>query len=135
MVVYFYPKDFTPGCTAEAKAFSQDYRSIVDEGAEVVGISSDSQDKHEAFAQECEVAFPLLSDSGGKVRAAYGAKGAFGLVPGRVTFVVDKQGVIRKIFSSQMQPRKHVGEALEALKRIAGEEPGRSTSKAELGPK
>jgi thioredoxin-dependent peroxiredoxin len=118
VVVYFYPKDFTPGCTAEAKAFSESYDSVARMGAEVIGVSSDSVERHGDFAGECNVRFPLLSDRGGKVRAAYGVKGSFGLLPGRVTFVIDKEGVVRGVFSSQIRPKQHVAEAMEILKGI-----------------
>jgi thioredoxin-dependent peroxiredoxin len=118
VIIYFYPKDFTPGCTAEAKAFSESYDSVLEMGAEVIGVSSDSVESHGDFAGECDVNFPLLSDRGGKVRKIYGAKGSFGLVPGRVTFVIDKQGVVRGIFSSQVRPKQHVAEAIKILKEI-----------------
>ena len=119
-MVYFYPKDFTVGCTAEAKAFSDNYDEVLRMGAEVMGISSDKQDTHSRFAVSCHVRFPLLSDEGGRVRNAYGVKTAFGLVPGRVTFVIDKDGVVRRVFSSQLNPARHVSEAVEALKAIGG---------------
>jgi thioredoxin-dependent peroxiredoxin len=118
VVLYFYPRDFTMGCTAEAKAFSESYQELVGKGAEVIGVSSDSTERHREFADECGVSFRLLSDPGGKVRAAYGATGALGLIPGRVTFVIDRAGVVRKVFSSQTQPRRHVAEALAALDGI-----------------
>lgn len=120
VVIYFYPKDFTAGCTAETRAFGESYDAIFDMGAEILGISSDSAESHGSFAQECGARFPLLADVGGKVREAYGAKSSFGILPGRVTFVVDKQGVVRHVFSSQLRPRQHIAEALEALKAISG---------------
>ena len=106
------------GCTAEAKAFSENYDEVLKMGAEVVGISSDTQETHGRFAESCHVNFPLLSDEGGKVRDAYGVKHSFGIIPGRVTFVIDKAGVVRRVFSSQMNPARHVSEAVEALKAI-----------------
>jgi peroxiredoxin Q/BCP len=118
VVVYFYPKDFTVGCTAEAKAFSDNYDEVMKMGAEVMGISSDTQETHGRFAESCHVKFPLLSDEGGKVRDAYGVKHSFGIVPGRVTFVIDKTGVVRRVFSSQLNPARHVSEAVQALKTI-----------------
>ncbi|HKT22211.1 MAG TPA: peroxiredoxin [Nitrososphaerales archaeon] len=119
VVIYFYPKDFTAGCTAETKAFGENYDAILDLGAEILGISSDSAESHGSFAQECGAKFPLLADVGGKVRELYGAKGSLGLVPGRITFVIDKQGVVRHVFSSQLRPRQHITEAVEALKSIS----------------
>jgi len=118
VVVYFYPKDFTVGCTTEAKAFSENYDEVLKIGAEVMGVSSDTQETHGRFAESCHVRFPLLSDEGGKVREAYGVKSSFGLVPGRVTFVIDKTGVVRRVFSSQLNPARHVSEAVQALKAI-----------------
>lgn len=119
VVVYFYPKDFTAGCTAETKAFGENYDAILSMGAEILGISSDSAGSHSSFAQECGARFPLLADTGGRVREAYGAKSSFGLIPGRVTFVIDKYGVVKHIFSSQLKPKQHIAEAVEALKSIS----------------
>ena len=118
VVLYFYPKDFTPGCTAEAIAFSANYAAVKELDAEVIGVSSDTAESHHGFAQRCDVGYPLLSDEGGRVRAAYGVKSSLGLVPGRVTFVIDKGMVVRKVFSSQIHPRRHIAEALEALKAL-----------------
>ena len=119
VVIYFYPKDFTAGCTTETKAFGESYDDILKMGAEIIGISSDSAESHGSFARECGTKFPLLADEGGKVREAYGAKSSFGMIPGRVTFVVDKNGVVRHVFSSQLRPRQHISEAIEALKAIS----------------
>ncbi|MDA4124343.1 MAG: peroxiredoxin [Thaumarchaeota archaeon] len=118
VVLYFYPKDFTMGCTAEARSFSENYAEVNEMGAEVIGVSSDSTESHSSFAGECDVKFPLLSDKGGKVREIYGVRSTLGLLPGRVTFIIDKQGVVRRIFSSQINPRRHVSEAIEALKTL-----------------
>jgi thioredoxin-dependent peroxiredoxin len=118
VVLYFYPKDFTMGCTAEAKTFSENYDEVIGMGAEVLGVSSDTTRSHESFAAECNVKFPLLSDSGGKLRETYGVKASFGFVPGRVTFVIGKDGVIRHIFSSQVRPKQHVDEAIGALRAL-----------------
>jgi peroxiredoxin Q/BCP len=115
VVLYFYPKDFTPGCTAETKTFSENYDAVLAMGAEVLGISSDSAESHGNFARECGATFPMLADSGGKVRESYGAV-SFGLAPGRVTFVIDKEGIVRHIFSSHLRPKQHVSDAIEALK-------------------
>jgi peroxiredoxin Q/BCP len=119
VVLYFYPKDFTAGCTAETKAFGDSYESIASMGAEVIGISSDSEESHGRFAAECGARFVLLSDPGRRVAGLYGVSRAFGLIPGRVTFVIDKAGVVRSIFSSQLNPRRHVMEALVVLKAIS----------------
>ena len=118
MVVYFYPKDFTRGCTAEACSFRDSYEAFKDLGAEVIGISSDSQDSHRDFAQQHHLPFILLSDADGSVRKAYEVKKSLGLFAGRVSFVIDKKGIIRHIFSSQTRVRAHVGEALNVLKTL-----------------
>jgi peroxiredoxin Q/BCP len=118
VVVYFYPKDFTQGCTAEACSFRDSYESFKDLGAEVIGISSDSQNSHRDFAQQYHLPFILLSDVDGSVRKAYEVKKTLGLFAGRVSFVIDKKGVIRHIFSSQTRATAHVGEALNILKSL-----------------
>jgi peroxiredoxin Q/BCP len=118
VVLYFYPKDFTVGCTAEARSFSENYDRLVGMGAEVLGVSSDSVERHKYFANECEVRFHLLADDGGTVRKLYGVSSSFGLIPGRVTFIIDKEGVVRRVFSSQANPRRHITEAMEALKSL-----------------
>ena len=119
MVVYFYPKDFTRGCTAEACGFRDSYEAFKDLGAEVIGISSDSQDSHRDFAQQHHLPFILLSDADSAVRKAYGVKKSLGLFAGRVSFVIDKKGIIRHIFSSQTRATAHVGEALNVLKSLS----------------
>jgi peroxiredoxin Q/BCP len=118
VVLYFYPKDFTPGCTAETKKFSENYDEVLAMGAEVLGISSDSPDSHSDFARECGATFPMLADKGGRVRESYGVRSSFGLAPGRVTFVIDRNGIVRHVFSSQLRPRQHVSEAMQALKAL-----------------
>ena len=118
VILFFYPKDDTPGCTKEACAFRECYEAFRGLNAEVIGISSDSVESHRSFAAEHELPFTLLSDEGGKVRKLYGASSAFGLLPGRVTYVLDKEGVVRHIFSSQLGVEKHVEEALEALRSM-----------------
>ncbi len=119
VVVYFYPKDFTRGCTAEACSFRDSYEAFKDLGAEVIGISSDSQDSHRDFAQQHHLPFILLSDAEGSVRKAYGVKKSLGLFAGRVSFVIDKKGIIRLIFSSQTRATAHVWEALNVLKSLS----------------
>lgn len=118
VVVYFYPKDFTKGCTAEACGFRDSYEEFKKLGAEVIGISSDNQKSHEAFTLEHKLPFILLSDTDGSVRKAYGVKKTLGLIPGRVSFVIDKQGIVRHVFSSQSKATAHVGEALAVLKSL-----------------
>ncbi len=115
IVLYFYPKDNTPGCTAQACAFRDRYEVFKDAGAEVIGVSSDSVDAHQQFASGQKLPFVLLSDSSGAVRKLYGVPATFGLLPGRVTYVIDKQGIVRHIFSSQFAPEKHIDEALKVI--------------------
>src|SRR5438445_3644752 len=117
-VVYFYPKDFTKGCTAEACEFRDSYEEFKNLGAEVIGISNDNLKSHEAFASEHKLPFVLLSYPDGSVRKSYGVKKTFGLVPGRVSFVIDKNGMVRHVFSSQSRATAHVGEALAVLKSL-----------------
>jgi len=118
VVLYFYPKDFTMGCTAEACAFRDNYEVFKDAGAEVIGVSSQSVDSHQKFASTNTLQFTLLSDEGSKVRKVYGATSAFGLMPGRVTFIIDKKGTVRHVFSSQLNPTKHIEEAIRIIKEI-----------------
>jgi len=120
VVVYFYPKDDTLGCTAEACSFRDQYEVLKEAGAEVVGISSDGVDSHEAFAAKHRLPFILLSDPQSAVRAAYGIQRTLGIIDGRVTFVLDRQGVVRMAFSSQIRPKRHVEEALRIVRSIAG---------------
>src|SRR5215204_1056097 len=103
VVLYFYPKDETPGCTVEACKFRDDYEDFTAAGAEVIGVSDDSVASHESFATRHRLPFVLVSDAGGKVRGQYGVKTTFGIIKGRVTFVIDRGGVIRNRFDSQIR--------------------------------
>lgn len=118
VVLYFYPKDFSRGCTAEACAFRDSYEAFKDAGAEVIGVSSQSVDSHSKFVSAYRLPFILLSDEDGKVRKLYGVPSSFGLLPGRVTYIIDKKGIVRYIFNSQFNPTKHIEEALRILKEI-----------------
>jgi peroxiredoxin Q/BCP len=117
MVIYFYPADFTTGCTMEAHAFREMHEAFQKEGAEVFGISSDTVESHKKFAIEHELPFSLLSDPSDKVRSIFGAFGIAG-TPGRVTYVIDKEGTVKKIYSSQIHPKKHSEEAMSAVKEL-----------------
>jgi peroxiredoxin Q/BCP len=117
LVLYFYPKDFTSGCTMEAHEFRDMHEQFLAEGAEVIGVSSDDVPTHKRFAVEHELPFKLLADTEDRARDLYGAYGLAHTV-GRVTFLIDKQGVIRMVFSSQIQPKKHIEEGLRVLKEI-----------------
>lgn len=115
IVLYFYPRDETAGCTAEACAFRDSYEVFTDAGAEVIGVSSDSIDAHQRFAARLRLPFTLLSDRDGAVRERYGVAKWLGLFPGRVTFVIDRAGIVRHVFSSQLEATRHVQDALAAL--------------------
>jgi thioredoxin-dependent peroxiredoxin len=115
VVVYFYPKDDTTGCTIEACRFRDDFEKFRVTGAAILGISDDSTHSHDKFASKYSLPFTLLSDKGGQVRKLYGVKKTLGVIPGRVTFVIDKEGVVRHVFSSQSSPARHVEEALVGL--------------------
>lgn len=116
IVLYFYPKDDTPGCTTQACTFRDQYEEFQDLGAEVIGISSDSEASHQKFTQKHRLPFPLLADEGGQVRKLYEVPRALlGILPGRVTFVIDKQGVIQYIFNSMQRATDHVAKAKEVL--------------------
>jgi peroxiredoxin Q/BCP len=78
-------------------------------------------DSHRGFASECSLPFKLLSDADGEVRRKYGVSSTMGLIPGRVTYVIDREGIVRYVFSSQLQATRHVREALEALGALARE--------------
>ncbi len=121
VVLYFYPKDNTAGCTAEACSFRDNYAVISDLDAEVLGISSDSEASHKGFAAQHRLPFPLLSDARGAVRKLFNVPATLGMLPGRVTYVIDKQGIIRHVFNSQLNIDKHVAEALAGLRAIGGD--------------
>ncbi|WNI17213.1 peroxiredoxin [Actinacidiphila sp. ITFR-21] len=117
VVLYFYPKDNTRGCTAEACSFRDSYESFTDAGAEVIGVSSDTVASHEKFAGRHELPFTLLADADKAVRKQYGAT-TLGVVPGRITFVIDQEGVIRHAFSSMTNVGAHVDDALAVVKQL-----------------
>jgi peroxiredoxin Q/BCP len=119
VVLYFYPKDNTPGCTAEACAFRDSYEVFTENGAEVIGISSDSVDAHGRFSGKHRLPFVLLSDKGGTVRKAYGVPNALMVLPGRVTYVIDREGTVRHVFSSMANIDGHVNEALTMVKELS----------------
>ncbi len=114
-IVYFYPKDDTPGCTAESCSFRDSHEAFTDAGATVIGISSDSVASHRAFADKHRLPFTLLADTGGAVRKQWGVGRTLGVIPGRVTYVIDPDGVVRRRFSSQFSPKKHIDEALSVI--------------------
>lgn len=116
VVVYFYPADDTPGCTAESCSFRDSHEDFVDAGARVIGISGQGVESHKKFAEKHQLPFTLLADETNEVRKRYGVGKTLGLLPGRVTYVIDPAGIVRKVFSSQFRPTKHMGEALETIR-------------------
>jgi peroxiredoxin Q/BCP len=114
VVLFFYPKDETPVCTAECRRFASDFGAF-EKDAAVLGVSADDRESHQKFRARLELPFPLLSDPGRKVAKQYGATLGFGLLPGRATFVIDRSGVVRHVTSALFQARVHVEEALAAL--------------------
>jgi len=118
IVLYFYPRDESGGCTKEACSFRDNYDVFKTTGAEVVGINSQSVESHKKFAKHHHLPYILLSDKGSKVQKLYGVPNKYIFVTGRVTFVIDKQGVIRDVFSSITDVEKHVTEALAILEGL-----------------
>ncbi|MBP6181751.1 peroxiredoxin [Flavobacterium sp.] len=118
LVVYFYPKDNTPGCTAQACSFRDQYEDFKDLGAEVIGVSSDSVASHQEFSKQYKLPFILLSDSDKKIKKLFGVHSRIlGLIPGRVTYVIDKNGIVQLIFDSILAT-KHMSKALETIKLL-----------------
>ncbi|MDY7393799.1 peroxiredoxin [Aureibaculum sp. 2210JD6-5] len=119
MVIYFYPKDDTPGCTKEACKFRDEFETFTDLNVKVIGISADDVESHKNFAKKHNLPFTLLADVDNEVRKLFGVpKSMMGLLPGRVTYVVNKEGTIIHIFNSQFGAEKHITEALSKLKEI-----------------
>lgn len=118
LVLFFYPKDETRGCIAEVCAFRDAYEDFVDAGAHVVGVSSDSTDSHQSFAAHHRLPFPLIPDPRGELRRAYRVPRTFGILPGRVTYVIGADGCIEHVFSSQFRPDEHIAEALRIVRRL-----------------
>lgn len=118
VVMFFYPKDGSPVCTREACAFRDAYEDFVEAGAVVIGVSGDSAAQHQAFASHHRLLFMLVADNDGKVRRAFGVPKSMGLLPGRVTYVIDKEGIVRHVFSSQFAADRHVKEALEVIHNL-----------------
>lgn len=121
VVLYFYPKDNTPICTIESCAFRDEYEYFTMLGAEVFGISADSIGSHESFKDKLNLPFKLLSDADNAVRQAFGVKDMLGMLPGRKTFVVDKDGIIRHIIASNFRAKKHVMESLQYVRTLVEE--------------
>ncbi len=124
VVLFFYPKDDTPVCIAEACAFRDRHEVFLSRGAQVVGVSRDSVRSHESFAGKHDLPYTLLSDTDGKVRASFGVKKTLGFFDGRVTFVINRDAKILHAFSSALDARRHVEEAIGSLERLRDSPPG-----------
>lgn len=119
LVLYFYPKDETGGCTAQACAFRDAFETFTDAGATVVGVSDDSLESHRSFAEHRRLPFPLLADEQGDLRKSFGVPNWLGIMRNRVTFVIDRDGTVRHVFQSQLQAKQHVEEALRIVRQLA----------------
>jgi thioredoxin-dependent peroxiredoxin len=115
LVLFFYPKDGTPICTKEVCAFRDSYEQFTDAGTDVIGVSGDSEESHRTFTQQHKLSFPLISDRDGLLRKAFAVPKTLGLLPGRVTYVIDKDGIIQQIYSAQFASDEHVRQALIAV--------------------
>jgi len=124
LVLFFYPKDDTPGCTMEACAFRDSYSDLQELGAEVWGVSGDDAASHRRFAAKHQLPFPLLVDQGNRLRKAFGVPSVLGLLPGRVTYVIEGSGVIRHVFNNLLDGPAHRREALAVLRQLRSEADG-----------
>ena len=118
MVIYFYPKDDTPGCIKEACKFRDEYERFTDLGTMVIGISADSVESHKKFEEKYNLPFTLLADTENKVRNMFGVPKNLFLIPGRVTYIIDDKGIVKYIFNSQLSAEKHIDNALEELNKL-----------------
>jgi peroxiredoxin Q/BCP len=118
IVLFFYPKDDSFGCTKQACAFRDSYQAFTDAGAIVIGISSDSANSHEAFAKKHHLPYTLLSDPKRIVRERYKVPKTLGLLPGRTTYVINRQGIIAHGFNAQLQFEAHIDQALTVVKTL-----------------
>lgn len=119
VVLFFYPKSFSGGCTAEACAFRDSHEVFKEAGAAVIGISTDSVDTQHSFSQKHQLMYTLLSDASGELQKTYQIPRWLGIFRGRVTFVIDKQGIVRHVFNSQMMINSHISEAIKTLKQLS----------------
>jgi peroxiredoxin Q/BCP len=115
LVLFFYPKDNTPVCTREACAFRDSYEAFVAAGAEVVGVSSDSAATHARFAEKHRLPFPIVADTDRRLRRLVGVVNPLGVIPGRVTYVIDREGVVRLVYAALFASDAHVKQALAAV--------------------
>ena len=116
LVLYFYPKDETPGCIKEAISFRDSFQDLIDSGAVVYGVSNDKPSSHAMFKAKYRLPFSLLSDTGGELRKLLGVPSdLFGLIPGRVTYIFNPEGQLVEVYKSQLSPENHVKKALKVI--------------------
>jgi len=115
VVLYFYPADNSPGCTAQACSFRDAYEDFTEAGAVVIGVSGNSLESHDGFAKKHRLPFTLVTDDDGALRKAFGVRKSLGIIDGRVTYVIDPEGVVRDVFSSQIRATAHIGRALDVI--------------------
>lgn len=119
IVLFFYPRDKSHGCTKEACAFRDNFEMFRNQNTTIIGISNDSIERHQSFASHLNLPFQLLSDENNAVRKLYGVKAALlGLIPGRKTYIINKQGIIAAIFDYQFNPKRHVTDSLKAIEKL-----------------
>jgi thioredoxin-dependent peroxiredoxin len=118
VVLFFYPRDHSPICTQEVCSFRDSFSDFQRAGAAVIGVSGDSQTSHGEFAAGNQLPYLLASDPDGAVRRAFGVRKRLGLLPGRVTYVIDREGIVRNVFQSQFFARKHVDNALRIVQQL-----------------
>jgi peroxiredoxin Q/BCP len=118
VVIFFYPRDNSPVCTKEACAFRDAYEEFVAAGAAVIGVSSNSDESHRSFAASQRLPYLLIADAGGELRKLFGVRNSFFVVPGRVTFVIDREGIVRHKFNSLLNGIQHVEEALQTVRKL-----------------
>ena len=119
LVLFFYPKDDTPGCTIEACGFRDSYDEFQALGAEVWGVSGDGASSHRRFIDRHQLPYPLLVDDNNKLRESFGVARSLFVVPGRVTYVIDAEGVVRLVFNALLDANAHVAQAKAALRQLA----------------
>jgi peroxiredoxin Q/BCP len=118
VVLFFYPADNTVICTREACSFRDAFHDFRQAGAIVVGVSGDSQSTHAQFAARKQLPYLIVSDEDGALRRAFGVQKRFGVLPGRVTYVIDRDGVVRDVFKSQILAKRHVDNALHIVRAL-----------------
>ena len=118
VVLYFYPRDGTPACTAQACEFRDTFAAFAAAGAAVLGVSCNSADRHQSLAVQYQLPFLLLSDADGSLRKVFGVPKLFGFLPGRTTFVIDKEGIVRHVYTNHFSVRGHIEEALRAVREL-----------------